>query len=139
MVVKKIYMAARKCFASLTTVKLLTLEKVIALSGMALTEKDPRKESKNKLIMKIFNTKILQNTFVCFLVSTLHLPQILQCFRHLFFAIVQGVKVNSGKSLSSKFGRIQCLYCNKRYTSRKPLISALIWHLESDCSLKIVS
>ena len=39
---------------------------------------------------------------------------------------IQGVKVYSGKSLSSKFGRIQCLYCNKRYTSRKPLISALI-------------
>ena len=32
-------MAARKCFASLTTVKLLTLEKVITLSDMALTEK----------------------------------------------------------------------------------------------------
>ena len=26
---------------------------------------------------------------------------------------LQGVKVNSGKSLGSKFGRIQCLHCNK--------------------------
>ena len=91
-------MAARKCFASLTTVKLLTLEKVIALSGMALTEKDPRIESKNKLIMKIFNTKILQNTFVFFLVSTHHLPQILQCFRHLFFAIVEFEICGNSKS-----------------------------------------
>ena len=45
--------------------------------------------------------------------------------------ILQGVTVYSGKSLSSKFGRNQCLYRNKRYTSRKPLISALIWHPES--------
>ena len=45
----------------------------------------------------------------------------------VFFAVaVQGVKVNSGKSLSSKFGRIQCLYCNKRYISRKLLMSA-VW------------
>ena len=46
---------------------------------------------------------------------------------------IQGVKVNSGKSLGSKFGRIQCLHCNKRYLSRKSLISALIWHPESGC------
>ena len=46
---------------------------------------------------------------------------------------LQGVKVNSGKSLGSKFGRIQCLHCNKRYLSRKSLISALIWHPESGC------
>ena len=52
---------------------------------------------------------------------------------------VQGVEVKSGKSLSSKFGRNQCLYWNKWYTRRKPLISALIWPLESDCSLKNVS
>ena len=52
---------------------------------------------------------------------------------------IQGVKAESGKSLSSKFGRNQCLYWNKRYFSKKPLISALIWHLESDYSLKIVS
>ena len=61
-------MAARKCFASLTTVKLLTLEKVITLSGMALTEKDlvilpsHRKQKQNDY--EIFNTKILQNTFL---------------------------------------------------------------------------
>ena len=52
---------------------------------------------------------------------------------------IQGVKVYSGKFLSSKFGRIQCLYCNKQYISIKPLSSALISHLESDCSSKIVS
>ena len=57
-------MAARKCFASLTTVKLLTLEKVITLSGMALTEKDPRIESKNKLIMKSSTQKSCKNTFL---------------------------------------------------------------------------
>ena len=44
---------------------------------------------------------------------------------------VQGVKAESGKSLSSKFGRNQCLYWNKRYFSKKPLISALIWHPKS--------
>ena len=61
-------MAARKCFASLTTVKLLTLEKVITLSGMALTEKDlvilplHRKQKQNDY--EIFNTKIFQNTFL---------------------------------------------------------------------------
>ena len=44
---------------------------------------------------------------------------------------VQGVKVYSGKSLSSKIGRNQCLYWTKRYLSRKPLISALIWHSKS--------
>ena len=57
----------------------------------------------------------------------------------LMYSQAQGVKVYSGKSLSSKFGRNQCLYWNKWYTRRKPLISALIWHLESDCSLKNVS
>ena len=49
------------------------------------------------------------------------------------WSCLQGVKVNSGKSLGSKFGRIQCLHCNKRYLSRKSLISALIWHPESGC------
>ena len=44
---------------------------------------------------------------------------------------LQGVTVYSGKSLSSKFRRNQCLYINKWYTSRKPLISDLIWHPES--------
>ena len=51
--------------------------------------------------------------------------------------LVQGVKGESGKCLSSKFGKNQCFYCNKRYISKKPLISALISHLESDCSSKI--
>ena len=44
---------------------------------------------------------------------------------------VQGVKGESGKCLSSKFGRNQCLYWNKRYISKKPLILALIWHPKS--------
>ena len=44
---------------------------------------------------------------------------------------LQGVKGESGKSLSSKFGQNQCLYYNKQYISRKPLISAFIWHPES--------
>ena len=44
---------------------------------------------------------------------------------------LQGVKGESGKCLSSKFGKNQCFYCNKRYISKKPLISALIWHPES--------
>ena len=50
---------------------------------------------------------------------------------------VYSVKGESGKCLSSKFGRNQCLYYSKRYISKKPLISALISHLESDCSSKI--
>ena len=45
--------------------------------------------------------------------------------------IVYSVKGESGKCLSSKFGRNQCLYLNKRYISRKSLTSALIWHPES--------
>ena len=45
--------------------------------------------------------------------------------------LVQGVKAESGKCLSSKFGRNQCLYWNKWYISRKSLILALIWHPES--------
>ena len=49
---------------------------------------------------------------------------------------VQGVEVKSGKSLSSKFGKNQCLYWNKRYTRRKPLISALIWNPESGRGIK---
>ena len=62
-------------------------------------------------------------------------------FLHIipFYTYLQGVKGESGKCLSSKFGGNQCLYCNKRYISKKPLISALIWHLQSDCSSKIVS
>jgi hypothetical protein len=39
---------------------------------------------------------------------------------------IQGVKAESGKCLSSKLGRNQCLYWNKQYISKKPLISALI-------------
>ena len=78
----------------------------------------------------------------CMTVSFLH--NFLSSFC-IIFAIflhniyIQGVKVYSGKSLSSIFGRNQCLYWNKWYTRRKPLISALIWHLKSDCSLKNVS
>ena len=45
--------------------------------------------------------------------------------------VVQGVKGESGKCLSSKFGWNQCLYWNKWYISRKPLILALIWHPKS--------
>ena len=44
-------------------------------------------------------------------------------------------RVKSGKYLSSKFGRKQYLYWTKRYTSRKPLISALIWHPKSGCGI----
>ena len=51
--------------------------------------------------------------------------------------ILQGVKGESGKSLSSKFGQNQCLYYNKQYISKKPWISALIWHPESACIFKI--
>ena len=36
--------------------------------------------------------------------------------------LVQGVKGESGKSLSSKFGRNQCLYWNKRDPQKKALI-----------------
>ena len=32
---------------------------------------------------------------------------------------IQGVKAYSGKSLCSKFGSNQCLYCNKRYIRTK--------------------
>ena len=49
----------------------------------------------------------------------------------VFPSVLQSVKGESGKSLSSKFGQNQCLYYNKQYISRKPLISALIWHPES--------
>ena len=87
-------MAARKCFASLTTVKLLTLEKVITLSGMALTEKDPRIESKNKLIMKSSTQKSCMILF--FLINTLHLLQILQhfmfCYAFVEFEICGNTK-----------------------------------------------
>ena len=51
------------------------------------------------------------------------------------FTYVQGVKGESGKSLSSIFGQNQCLYYNKQYISRKPLISAFIWHPESGCGI----
>jgi hypothetical protein len=92
-------MAARKCFASLTTVKLLTLEKVITLSGMALTEKGPRIESKSKLIMKSSTQKSSKILF--FLINTLHLPQILQHFPfNLFFGFVQFEICGNNKSLS---------------------------------------
>ena len=66
-----------------------------------------------------------------FLTAILH-----RGLRNDFFfssANLQGVKVNSGKSLGPNFGRIQCWHCNKRYFSRKSLISALIWHPESGC------
>ena len=43
---------------------------------------------------------------------------------------LQGVKGESGKSLSSKFGKNQCLYWNKLYISRKLMMSAFIWHPE---------
>ena len=52
-----------------------------------------------------------------------------------FMQNVQGVKVYSGKSLSSKIGGKQYLYCSKRYLSRKSLISALICHPKSGCGI----
>ena len=55
----------------------------------------------------------------------------------VFPSVLQGVKGESGKSLSSKFGQNQCLYYNKQYISKKPWISALIWHPESACIFKI--
>ena len=50
--------------------------------------------------------------------------------------IIQGVKGESEKSSSSKFGKNQCLYWNQRYLWWKP--SALEWHPEYDCSIKVV-
>ena len=55
----------------------------------------------------------------------------------VFPSVLQSVKGESGKSLSSKFGQNQCLYYNKQYISKKPWISALIWHPESACIFKI--
>ena len=48
---------------------------------------------------------------------------------------VQGVIAISGKTFKLIFWKNHWLYWNKRYTSRKPLILALIWHPESGCGI----
>ena len=44
---------------------------------------------------------------------------------------VQGAAVISRIPLTSRLWKNHCQYWNKRHLSRKPLISALIWHPES--------
>ena len=50
---------------------------------------------------------------------------------------IQGAAVISRILLTSRFWKNHCQYRNKPYISKKPLISAFIWHLETACIFKM--
>ena len=82
----------------------------IRVRGTTLNQRKMKKNDSQQLVGELIHNR---------------LKQFLRCI------LVQGVKAQTIHFLKSIFRKNHCQYINKRYISRKPLISALVWHPEN--------